>query len=291
MKLELKTDPETKMPVMTEQGAFVYVDADDNGKELPLDPIQMYGKIANLGKENQGHREKIKTMTGKLSFLDGIEDIEDWKKKADEALVKVENWKDADYVKAEKVQKLKDEITSAYEDKLSAKDTAIQEQQATHTAEVEKLNGTIRTLMISNKFSSSKYFGNDGLTTIVDPAMAESFFGKNFKVETNDNGEPITRAYFNNGDQVLSKVNPGEPAEFEEAIGLIIDAYPGKDSIMKSSGGGSGAGGGQGSQGGSDDLQSLRKQHQTALKENNIQLAVTLKNKIFAEEQRLKRNG
>lgn len=290
MKLELKVDPETKMPNMTEQGAFVYIDKDDGDKELPLDPIQMYGKIANLGKENKGHRKKVKEMTGKLSHLEGIDDIADWRKKADEALDKVANWNDEDYVKANKVQKLKDEITSAYEDKLSAKDTAIAEKEAAHAVKVERLGGTIRTLMISNKFASSKYFGKDGLTTLVDPAMAESFFGKNFKVETNDNGEPITRAYFNNGDQVLSKVNPGEPAEFEEAIGLIIDVYPGKDSIMKSSGGGSGAGGGKGGQGEADDLQGLKKQHQKAMEDNNIQLAVSLKNKIFSEEQRLRKS-
>lgn len=289
MKLVLKLDPETKAPVTTEQGAIVYIDQDDGDKELPLDPIQMYGKITNLGKENQTHRDKVKTLTDRYSFLDDIEDVADWKKKADEALSKVSNWKDADYIKAEKVEALKADITSAYEEKLAAKDTAISELQEGHATETSKLSGQIRRLLVSSKFASSKYFGADGKTTLADPEIAEAYFGKNFKVEADANGEPIVRAFFGNGDPVLSKVNPGEPADFEEAIGLIIDAYPGKDGILKSKGGGSGAGGGQGGGGGGgDDLSQLKKQHQEAMTAGDIQRAVILKRQIFNMEQSMR---
>ncbi len=292
MKLVMKVDPETNAPIVTEQGAVVYIDKDDNDKEMPLDPVLMYGKISNLNKENKGHRETNASLVTKYSLFDDIENPEEWKKKALDALDKVGNWNDADYVKQEKVEKLKADITSAFEDKLTAKDTAIADLTNTHQTTVDKLNGQVRRLMVSNKFSSSKYFGNDGLTTLHDPEIAESFFGRNFKVEVDNNGEPITRGYFNSGDPILSKVNPGEPAEFEEAIGLLIDVYPHKDSILKSSGGGSGAGGGSGSEdGGMQDLATLQKKHAEALKDGKTQLAITLKNQIFALQQKMRRAG
>lgn len=295
MKLELKTDAETKAPVMDDQGRIIYLDTDDDGKEYPLDPVAMYGKIASLNTENRKHREKNEELVKLYEPFKGIEDLTEWKGKADKALETVANFNDKDWMKADKVDQLKREMAAAYEDKLKAKDQGIADMEVKHAGAIEKLNTTIRQLMVSSRFSASKYFGDaeSNSVTILPPDIAESYFGKFFKVEAGDNGEPITRAYFSNGDPVLSKVNPGEPAEFEEAIGIIIDNHPTRDSIIRASGGGSGGagGGGTGGEGGSDDYSTLQKQHAQAMKDGRAQDAIAIKNKMNEVAQKMRHTG
>jgi hypothetical protein len=289
MKLQLKTDPESGAPIVQEDGKIVYVDAEDNNKELPLDPVGMYSKITDLNRENQKHRTKLEEVLETYSPIKDIEDLAAWKSEADKALETIANLNDKDWMKAEKVEKLKSEITAAYEDKLKQKDISFTEKEKAHGEEVHRLNNTIRRLLVSNQFAASKYFGGSDAITILPADIAEDHFGKYFRVE-DTSGEPVVRAYYANGDPVLSKVNPGEPAEFEEAIGLIIDNYPGKVGLMRGAEGGSGSGGGGGDlQGGAGELANLRKQHAKALKDGNVQLAVTIKNRLFAMEQKLRK--
>jgi hypothetical protein len=71
--------------------------------------------------------------------------------------------------------------------------------------------------------------------------LVRSHFGHSFKVE---NGQML--AFDSDGEKIYSKARPGELADFDEALGRLIEAYPHKDSILKSSGasGGNAIGGG-----------------------------------------------
>ena len=102
--------------------------------------------------------------------------------------------------------------------------------------------------------------------------------------EVEGQADPVLRAYHPSGDLIHSKTNPGEPAGFTEALGIIIDAYPGKDNILSATGGGSGGQGGKGGGGGDATLADLKKQHKEALENGHHQKAVGLKNKIFELE-------
>ncbi|MGD9156794.1 MAG: hypothetical protein PVG39_00170 [Desulfobacteraceae bacterium] len=291
MTWKLKTDPENNdAPVIDDQGRIVYIDPD--GKELPLDPPQMYNKISELGKENQTHRTKHEEVVKKFEAFKDIEDIAKWKEEADKALEAVANFNDKDWMKAEKVDSMKKQITDAYEQKLKDKDKGIGDLKTEHQLAIEKLNQQIRRLLVSNKFAVSKYFsgGGDKSVTILPSNIAEDHFGKYFQVEEGNDGMPTIKALYANGDPVLSKVNPGEPADFEEAIGLIIDQYPGKESILRGTSGGSGGGGGGGEDetGDSGDLAKLKKQYAEAQTAGNSRLCVTLKNRIFELERKLK---
>ena len=73
------------------------------------------------------------------------------------------------------------------------------------------------------------------------PDIAANYFSKNFSVEGEGNNARVIG--YLGGERIFSKEKPGEVAEFEEALGVIIDAYPMKDSIMRSSGGGAGSSG------------------------------------------------
>lgn len=283
MDWKLKVDDDNN-PVL-EEGKPVYIDPD--GKELALDPPAMYQKITKLGQENQTHREKYQSLKDTYKVFDGIEDIAEWHGEATKAMKTVENFNDKDYIKASKVEEFKDKIKADYQEKLDRKDIAIADLTKEYEGKLGEQDTKIRNLMVSGKFASSKYFvGSDAVTSLT-PEIAESFFGKNFKVEEVD-GKLALRAYYSNGDAVLSKKDPGEPAEFEEAMGFIIEAYPGKDSIMRTGGPGSGApGGGSGPSGDiNDEIATLKKQHKEAIEAGKITLATSLKSRIFEAQQK-----
>jgi len=285
MALVLVTDSETNAPKMTEDQKIVYYDDQDpDKKELPLDPAAMYVKIGDLGRQNKVDRDKYKNLRDTYADFKDIENISEWKENADKALATVENFNDKDWMKADKVEKLKADMKDSYDAKLSAKDAILADTLKSHANELAGKDGQIRTLMVSNKFASSPYFIGEKKKTILNPDIAESYFGKHFKVE-DDDGESVLRAYHANGEPIISKVNPGEPAGFNEAMGIILDEYPGRDEIMTAPGSGSGGQGGKGNAGDGDDLTSLKQQHKKALENGQTQLAITLKNKIFTLEQ------
>jgi hypothetical protein len=98
-------------------------------------------------------------------------------------------------------------------------------------------------------------------------------------------GKLELRAY-QGKDEITSQLNPGEPAGFEEAIGIIVDKYPNKDHILRAPGGGSGGGGGQGGDGSpSDKLTKLNEQLKKATEDQNTQQMVALKNQIHKLKQ------
>ena len=72
--------------------------------------------------------------------------------------------------------------------------------------------------------------------------MVQARFGESFELD----GDQVV-AYDTQGNKIFSRSNPGEVANFDEALEILIDSYPYKDHILKGSGAsGSGAKGGQG---------------------------------------------
>ena len=64
----------------------------------------------------------------------------------------------------------------------------------------------------------------------ITPDFAEAYFGKYFKIE---DGKAV--AYI--GDNMIcSRENPCDPAPMDEALAIIVDQYPMKDRILRSSG-------------------------------------------------------
>jgi len=283
MPLVLKLDDKGQ-PTITEDQKIMYVD--DDGKDLPLDPAGMYDKITSLGVQNKKDRTKYTELRDTYAGFKDIEDIADWKTKADAALVSVENFDDKDWMKADKVEKLKSDMVSAYDLKLAGKDTILATTVKAHADDIAGKDGQIRTLMVTNKFAGSPHFVGENKITTLPPDIGEAYFGKHYKVEVNEKGKSVLRSYYENGEAILSKVNPGEPADFEESLGFIIEAYPGKDNILTSTSGGSGGQGGQGNPNSATELEDLKTQHAEAQKVGNTQLMISLKNKIFELQQK-----
>jgi hypothetical protein len=279
MSWKLKIDEKTGAPVVTEDGKIVYINPD--GDELPLDPPAMYEKISIMGKDNQKDRDKYRELRAKYSAFDNIDDIDAWREEAEKAIATVTNFNDKDYLKAEKVEKIKADMNAAWEEKMKAKDQSIAEKEKAAAEVVSKKDAQIRQLLVSNKFAVSPYFNGSESKTLLPPDLAESYFGKNFKVEESDDGTLSIKAYDVRGELLTSKLNPGEPAEFDEAIGMIVETYPHKDMILRAAGSGSGGGGGGGGGGGpKDEIAGLQAQLKKAQENNDAQTMIAIRNKI-----------
>lgn len=257
-------------------GYPVYTDHKD--EEIEVDVASLYRTISSLKEEAKGHRLKAKDLKTTLTAFEGIEDLEDYRQQADEAIKRVNDFKDKDMVAADKVAGLKaewDKIAESAKQKLL---DSIKEKEDTLT----KKDVSIRQLLVSNAFANSSFFAGKEPRTILPPDVAEARFGNHFKIEEN-NGVPKIVAYSTAGMPISSSKNPGENASFDEAMAEILDQYPGKDRILPAGNAGSGSSGGSG-QPPLNQLKALQEQHAAAMKRGDVVTAISLKNKM-AEEQ------
>ena len=88
--------------------------------------------------------------------------------------------------------------------------------------------------LVSSQFTKSEFFsGKEPITNMI-PAVAESYFGRCFKAEKTEAGKRQVIGYLA-GLPIYSKKRPGEYADFDEAIGMIIEAEPDKASMLHGS--------------------------------------------------------
>lgn len=116
--------------------------------------------------------------------------------------------------------------------------------------------------LIGREFAdATSLFGPAGRTVLM-PDIAQSYFSRNVSVEAvaNLNGPGNKRRVIvkdQNGTVILDS-KTGKPADFEKAMGELIDAHPRKDQMLRGSGkvGAGSPGGGHG--GGTMDLSNLK---------------------------------
>lgn len=222
--MKLKLDEQGH--AVLQDGKPVYVH--DDGKEVAFDAPATVATIGRLNKEAQSHRERAEGAEGKLKAFEGIEDGQAAKK----ALELVANLDAKKLVDAGEIERVKGEISKGYQaqlDELGTKATKFEQQLYE-----EKIGGS---------FSRSKLIA-DKLAIPAD--LVQARFGQAFKIE-----EGKTVAYDQHGNKIYSRARPGEIADFDEALETLVEQYPYRDSILKSSGqSGSGALPGAGGNGG-----------------------------------------
>ena len=221
MKLKLDADGH----VIVQDGKPVY---EVDGKDVAFDAAATTATITRITEESKGFKGRAQTAEASLKAFEGIDDP----KAAKDALAKVANWGDKELVEAGKVEEIK-----------LAAIKAVEEKYAPIVQENETLKGALHGEKIGGSFARSKFIADK----IAVPAdIIESRFGKNFKLE---DGKVV--AYDASGNKLYSKASPGNAADFDEALELLVDAYPYKDSILKGTGGsGTGKQPGNGGQGG-----------------------------------------
>lgn len=226
MKLKM-IEIEGKQYAEIADGKPIYVH--DDGKEAPFDVTGTVSTISRLNGEAKGHRERAEAAEKALKGFEGIESADDARK----ALETMKNLDAKKLVDAGEVEKVRAEAIKAIEDKYAP---VIKERDSLQSALVsEKIGGSFaRSKLIAEKLA-------------IPADLVESRFGSQFKLE---DGNVV--AYDSTGNKLFSRANPGELAKFDEALEIIIDQYPHRDNILKSSGAsGSGAHGGSQGQSGS----------------------------------------
>ena len=211
----------------------------DDGKDIAVDVPGTATTITRLNGEAKTNRERYEAAEAKLKPFEAITDPA----AALKAMETVANLDQRKLVDAGEVQKVKDEVARSFEGKLAEAATV----NATLT---QQLNDHI----IGGSFASSKYAEDK---VAVPRHMLRSTYGQNFKVE-----EGKLVPYDAAGNRIYSRARPGEVAEFDEALELLISADPYKDHILK---GLNGAGGGAGNNGGGSGPKTMTQTEFNAL--------------------------
>lgn len=195
-------------------GKPVYVDAD--GKDVAFDAPATVSTIARLNGEAKQHRERAEAIESKFKPFEGL-DAEAAKK----ALGVVQNLNDKKLMEAGEVEKVKGEAIKAIEQKY---EPVLKER--------DLLRQQLHTEIIGGRFNRSEYISKN---MVLPPDFVQARFGAHFKVE-----DGKVAAYHADGQRVFSKSRPGEMADFEEALQLIVESHPQKDTILKAKGKGGG---------------------------------------------------
>lgn len=211
-----------------QDGKPVYIDAE--GKEHVFDVAANQAKINGLNVEAKGHRERAEAAEAKLKTFDGITDPS--------AALKA----------LQTVAKLDEKQLIAAGDRDAAIKAAVEAVKTEYAPVVEKstrLEAQLNNLLIGGAFSGSKFIAEKFQAK--GPAgveIARALFAQNFKVE---DGKLV--AYGSDGNKIYSPTRHGQLADAEEAISLLVEAYPHKASLLAGTGH-SGGGAGQGGNGG-----------------------------------------
>lgn len=213
MTIKLKTfEHEDVTYAVIKDGKPVYIDDEQDNKELTYDPVAMHGTIGSLNHEAKTNREAKEAAEAAFAPFKDLDAAAVTK-----ALETVENLKGKKLIDTGEVERLKKEITDGFQEKLDAA-----------TEENSKLRNDYSTEKMNSAFASSKYIKEK---LAVPSDMAQATFGKNF-VFKDGRLNPID----DKGDPIYSSTNPGELATFDEALERVVGAYPHRDSILKGSG-------------------------------------------------------
>lgn len=224
MKLKL----DDKGNVVVQDGKPVYVS--DAGNDVVFDYDQTLSTITKLNGEAKGHRERAEAAEAKLKPFDGIEDAQ----KARDAIELVSKLDSKKLIDAGKVDEVRAEATKAYEEKLKAQE----EKYKPVVAERDNLKTSLFKEKIGGSFSRSKYIAEK---LAIPSDLVEARFGTAFTIE-----DDRVVAKYPNGEKVFSLARPGEIADFDEALEMLVGQYPNKDQILKGSGASGGGAGGSG---------------------------------------------
>ena len=221
MKLKLDDDGNAVL----QDGKPVYIH--DDGKEVAFDAPATVATISRLNGEAKGHRERAEAAEKQLKQFEGISDPG----AAIKALDTIKNLDDKKLVDAGEVERVKAEAIKAVEEKY-----------APIAKRAEDLESELYSEKIGGAFTRSKFISEK---SAVPADLVQAAFGKHFKIE-----EGRVVAYDGDGNRIFSRSRPGEAADFEEALEIIVDRYPYKDQILKgNNAGGGGTRNGTGSSG------------------------------------------
>lgn len=188
--------------IESKDGNPVFVDG--NGNERTVQTTT----ISRLNAENQQYRTRAEKLEADLKLFEGIDPVA-----ARDAIKKLGEVDLTKLVDAGKVDEVRAEVAKQYEVKLG-------ESQAALNAALKRIDS----MTIDNAFQSSTFISEK----IAIPAdIFRDSFGKYFQVKE---GKIVATGA--DGNVLYSPSNYGEPASFDEALKMIVEAHPRKDQLI-----------------------------------------------------------
>lgn len=230
--MKLKLDDQGH--AVLQDGKPVYVH--DDGKEVAFDAPGTVTTISRLNGEAKAHRERAEAAEKSIKAFEGITDPA----AAIKALETVSNLDQKKLVDAGEIEKVKSEISKAFQAQLDES-----------TSRASGLEKQLYEERIGGEFGRSKFISEK---LAIPGDLVQSRFGSAFKIE-----DGKTVAYDQHGNKIFSRARPGEVADFDEAMEVLVEHYPHRDSILKA-GGGSGGGSQQSGQQGTGGKSYTRDQ-------------------------------
>jgi len=239
--MPFKIDAQGNIVTTEHEGKKLPVFVHQDGKEAPFDADATIGTIGRLNAEAKAHREGKESAEKLLKGFDGLDAAA-----AREALDKLKTLDLNKLVDKGEVEKVKAEVAKALE-----------QQYAPALKERDTLREQLNAHLVGGVFSGSKFVAEKfaGENAAASAQIARALFGGNYKVE---DGKVV--AYDGNGAKIYSRARPGELADAEEALQLLVEASPLRASILKgSNASGSGAGGSGGQGGGASGQKTVTR--------------------------------
>ena len=200
-------------------GKAVYVD--DKGEETAYDAEDLATKLTASNGENATRRHKIKELETQLGAFSGIEDADAARK----ALETIKGLDDKQLIDAGKANEVKAAAVQAIEEKYT---NLIDTQYKPLEGERDTLRDALHREMIGGRFSRSQYITEK---MAVPVQMVQATFGSHFTIE-----DDTVVARDAKGNQIYSKQRFGEPADFDEALEIIVETSPYREQILKGAG-------------------------------------------------------
>lgn len=216
MAMQLKLDDQGHVVVQDNKPVYVH----DDGKEFGADVPTMYGQLLRDGRRNSELQKNYETLEATMKAFEGIEP-----ESARKAIELTKNIDESKLLSAGKVEEIKAAARKAAEEQVAMANKANAEALKAAEADRDKLRGELYGEKIGGSFNRSKLITEK---FAIPADMVQARFGQNFKVE---DGKIV--AYDVAGNKVFSHSKPGEIAEFDEALEILVSAYPYKDQILK----------------------------------------------------------
>lgn len=238
MPFKLHMD-ESGKPQFDDKGMPLFMQ-DGATEPTPINIDALYDQIRALGGEAKTHRQEKEGLASKLKLYEGIEDPEAARK----ALDTVKMLDEGKLLEAGKVDEIRQKAVAEFQQKLASLEKALTDEKANGAKAMQEKDQMVHNLLVKNAFSESVFLRDK---TVLPPDFAYANFSKHFTVEYQD-GTPVVVAKDGQGNILFSQSEPGKNASPEEAIRLLIEQHPQRDSLLKvtSANGGSGANSGSG---------------------------------------------
>ena len=198
----------------------------EDGTEQPLNLGETItaneNRVANLEQEKDRHFESRQKAEKSLQTYGKI--TPEIAKSNSDIVKKLKGKKLYDEHGLEEYQKewTKD-ITSNMNEEWQVKETTWQDTETSLKQEITDMDKIIFNLAVNNKLANHPYFAGDDRKTVYRPQDAAKIYGDRFDVQREGTLLKV-QALDRDGKVLLSKKNHGIPAEFDEAVELIVQS-------------------------------------------------------------------